>query len=120
MEEESGVRHVGIERLLARFLPAGIATAHELLYDFDRRHHFVPSEGELRACLEAYASLLANLTEKDPLGVLRALEASELALAYVARADAHAPARVAAAASMETEGKLRRARDGIESFLDGR
>src|SRR5207248_496496 len=69
-----------------RFLPAGPADAHSLLVDFQRDLAFTPSAAELQQCLEAYTALLRTATRVTCMPVRWCVEASELTLAYLARA----------------------------------
>jgi hypothetical protein len=77
---------VGLHDFVSRFLPPGVSNEHDLLYDFDHKYAFVPTRDQLSACLEAFGKLLANRKTLALWGVLEALEANELMLAYVGRA----------------------------------
>ena len=67
---------------IEKFLPPLVPSPHDLLFDFDGRHAFVPSAEGLDACLAEYRSALDAVAP----AIVVALDASELALAYVARA----------------------------------
>ena len=69
-----------------RFLPPQAPTGHALLFDWDGHIAFTPSAAELQQCLEAYAALLRTATRVTCMPVRWCVEASELALAYLARA----------------------------------
>ena len=107
MEEESGQTVTELEREFLRvFVPRSVGDAHELLYDMADKHGFSPDQSSLRACLNSYAALLeAGMEAAGPAAVIELLGASELALAYAARAaddDPTLPFRAADASVKET------------------
>jgi hypothetical protein len=108
MHEQSPLLAPGVDAFLARFLPPEVGHSHDLLYDWDDEFAFVPTEDEVRACLEAYVLLLADAVAREPLGVLFLLEANELVLAYVRRAYSRDPRLVVTATSAEGEATMRR------------
>jgi hypothetical protein len=68
------------------FLPPITRSPHGLLYDFEEKYEFTPTPEALEACLCAYLDLLRAAMTVHPAVVRGILKASELALAYVARA----------------------------------
>jgi hypothetical protein len=62
--------------------------AHGLLYDFKGKYHFTPATTQLTECVTAYLQLLEETTSESSAVILALLDPSELALAYLRRAEA--------------------------------
>ena len=73
---------------ICRFVPEGVRSGHDLLYDFfDKKSDFVPTAEQLNECLDSYHDLLAEVPPDSPeeLREMCMMEASELTLSYLAR-----------------------------------
>jgi septum formation protein len=104
-----------VERLAQEFelrFARGVP-GHELLFDFERRHAFVPSPAELSACVVAFDELVRRVEVGGVMHLLQdaMLGASELLLAYLGRAGDEG---VAALPRAELERLARRISQRVE------
>jgi len=72
-----------------KYVPEGVESGHTLLYDWDSSSGYLPAVDELGSCLSSYLVLLRDVPEDEPWDVLGVgmLDASELLLAFLTRAD---------------------------------
>ena len=105
-----------------RFLPAGVSSSHEVLYDWDQKITLELNEALVADCAFAYAHALAQIPADNPIFPvdMHAMEANELLLAYLGRAKAQDVPLPKGPLIQEVITRLQQALDQGRGLLGGR
>ena len=73
---------------VTQFVPEGVRSGHDLLFDFSNPSDYAPGRGELDRCLRGYLDLLRAVPPDAPWEVMSMcmMDASELVLSLLCRA----------------------------------